>query len=352
VELVTSGPHLVLEVRRGSRRGRKVALRPGESASVGRTDLSDLVLPDDEKMSPRHFELLWDGREARVRDLGSAAGTSLGGEPPRGEREPRAIAHGGWIRAGTTDFTVHVEGLSPAPEEEDDDEQEDEDDEEDDDTPPPFAAEPAPPSPEDELDAEERAAIKEFRRQISASQAVERRMKQRERERREEAASRALPILQAAAAESALHVVLDAARSPRILQVLREAVEEHRSLYEGAQSLALEEVAPYEVSPAADSRLLAQLVREGWGRRWGIYLEGSVPQRELRRHLRRFLMVEDERGEPLYFRYYDPVVLRDLWPTCSRRQITELLGPLRSFLVEGARGEVLRLTPSGKVEPA
>jgi hypothetical protein len=127
-------------------------------------------------------------------------------------------------------------------------------------------------------------------------------------------------------------------------------VEEHRSLYEGIQGVALEDVAPYLVRLSPDSRLLAQLVGEGWGRRWGIFLEGSTPHRELRRHLRRLLMVEDERGEPLYFRYYDPRALRDVWPTCSRRQLVELVGPLQAFLVEGDRGEVLRLTAAGKVE--
>ncbi len=148
-----------------------------------------------------------------------------------------------------------------------------------------------------------------------------------------------------------IHAVLDAARTPRILTVLREAVEEHRSLYEGVEGETLDEVAPYLVRLRGDSRLLSQLVTEGWTRRWGIYLEGDVRQRELRRHLRRFLVVEeDDTRERLYFRYYDPGALRDVWPTCSRRQRDELLGPLRAFVLEGPKGEILRLSADRDTE--
>ena len=58
-------------------------------------------------------------------------------------------------------------------------------------------------------------------------------------------------------------------------------------------------------------------------------------------------MVEKEDGEPLYFRFYDPACLRELWPTCGKRQLAELCGPLSAFLVEGEHGEVLRLTVGG-----
>jgi transposase-like protein len=193
--------------------------------------------------------------------------------------------------------------------------------------------------------------MEDERKRSRANHAVERRMAKRARVLREQAAERALPVLQATAAAGPLHAVLDAARTPRILEVLREAVEEHRSLYAGVQGTALEDVAPYLVPLSPGSRLLAQLVREGWGLRWGIFLEGDVPERELRRHLRRYLKVENDRGEPLYFRYYDPGALRPLWPALTRRQHDDLLGPLQAYLVEGERGEVVRLTAAGKVEP-
>lgn len=336
-------PRLILEVRLGPRRGTKVALGPGQAVSVGRTDACDLIVPEDGKLSPRHFLVTWDGSAARVEDLGSATGTQLNGET----RPAAELGHGGWIRAGETDFTIHVEARTPAPPEED----EPEPDQEREDEPPlsPFPTEPGAPSAED--DEEIRAVQRRSEAQSRELRGVVARLSRRERLHREEAADRALPVLRAVAEAGALHAVLDAARSDRILQVLREAVEEHRSLYEGVKGIALEDVSPYLVRLPADSRLLAQLVREGWMRRWGIFLEGPVPARELRRHLRRFLMSEAENGEPLYFRYYDPACLRDFWPTCSKRQLTELCGPIGAFLVEGERGEVLRLTEDGRVLP-
>jgi transposase-like protein len=340
-----TAPHLILEVRLGPRRGTKAALRPGQALSVGRTDASDLAVPEDAKLSPRHFLLRWDGQGARVEDLGSAAGTQINGETCAAAE----VRHGGWIRAGETDFTVMVEGHTPAPPEEDiEDDAGDDHETPEEHAPPPFPA--VPPAPK-QAAPDVIAAWRQARKRVLAVHAVEVHMARRERVHREEAAARALPILEAVARTGALHAVLDAARSDRILQVLREAVEEHRSLYEGVKGIALEDVAPYLVRLPADSRLLAQLVREGWMRRWGIFLEGHVPARELRRHLRRFLMIEAENGEPLYFRYYDPACLRDFWPTCSKRQLTELCGPLGAFLVEGERGEVLRLTEDGRVLP-
>jgi hypothetical protein len=50
-----------------------------------------------------------------------------------------------------------------------------------------------------------------------------------------------------------------------------------------------------------------------------------------------------ESGERVYFRYYDPRVLRRFLPTCSPRQEEEIFGDIGTFLVEGERGDVRRL---------
>ena len=82
-------PRLILEIRLGPRRGKKATLRAGEVMSVGRTELSTLVVPEDAQLSPRHFELRWDGVEARLADRRGAGGTQLDGVPlRRGEGPP------------------------------------------------------------------------------------------------------------------------------------------------------------------------------------------------------------------------------------------------------------------------
>jgi hypothetical protein len=77
------------------------------------------------------------------------------------------------------------------------------------------------------------------------------------------------------------------------------------------------------------------------------------PCKETRRYLRKFLMLEDvSTGNQLYFRFYDPRVLRMFLPTCTAEQRTEFLGPLGSILAEGEEGEELRFKAPRWVLPA
>lgn len=346
---------LILAVSGGPSRGRKAVISKGQTVVVGRSEKAGFSLPGAARLSARHFEVSWDGATPRVRDLESLGGTRLGGQPIT-ESE---AAHAAWIRAGEVDFTLHIEAHTPP---------EDEDDGPESEAPSPVAvavavADPPADEPDDEPFPTEDPEPGEDEKALSAPAPAadpevrwnaERAAKQARitRALREHAVAHAAPLLESLAAEAPIHAVLDAARTDRILTVLREAVEEHRSLYEGVAGEALDDVAPYLVKLAAGSRLLSQLVREGWARRWGIYLVGDVRERDLRRHLRRFLIVEEEdTRERLYFRYYDPAALRDFWATCTRRQKDDLLGPLTAYLVEGPRGEVLRLTATGDIKP-
>lgn len=150
--------------------------------------------------------------------------------------------------------------------------------------------------------------------------------------------------LAALRAEPHLWAVLDAARDDRILQLLKESADEARHLYEGPPGDAMADVAPYLVRFRPDSGLLDRLVEEGWGRAWGIYFAWDATTKDVRRHLRRFLQVEDEaKRERLYFRFYDPRVLGMFVPTCSVRQLATLFGDIERFHFEGRNGEVRRL---------
>jgi pSer/pThr/pTyr-binding forkhead associated (FHA) protein len=216
---------------------------------------------------------------------------SAGGTMLQGAPVTRGhVPHGAWIRAGDTVFMVHVEGRTAR----------------------------AP-----SMDPPELAQAKERARGALSAEP--------------------LPLF----------ALLDAARDDRILEILRESPEEHRSLYEGAQGDGLAEVAPYLVALPRGSALPARLVDEGWGRSWGVYLASRRPLKEVRTHLRRLLMVRLDDGEGrFYFRFYDPRVLRDFLPACSVRQDEEMFGDrdVERYLLEGERGEPLRFTPGGRVE--
>ncbi|ATB39457.1 FHA domain-containing protein [Cystobacter fuscus] len=198
-----------------------------------------------------------------------------------GQRVDEAeVSHGAWVRAGQTDFSVYFECNTPPP--------------------PPAGPESA-----------ERLARK----------------------------ARALEVL--SGLTEPLFAVLDAARDERIPVLLRESVEEYRSLYEGAQGEAMAEIAPYVVHLPGDSRLLRSLVQEGWGRNWGIFLSSQRPFKDVRRHLRKFLMVKDSVSRDLYFRFYDPRVLRVFLPTSWPEQNQALFEGVRAYWAEGDDGTSL-----------
>lgn len=146
-----------------------------------------------------------------------------------------------------------------------------------------------------------------------------------------------------------LFAILDAAREPSVLKVLIESREECESLFEGPQGGQLAHFAPYLVRLPADSPLIEGLVREGWGKSWGVYLTCSQPLKDLRRHLRHFLTVTLPGHREVYFRYYDPRVLRLFLPTCLPEEIDRFFGPIRYYLMEDEKAEaLLRFSNSGQ----
>jgi pSer/pThr/pTyr-binding forkhead associated (FHA) protein len=301
MESSTSAParaRLILEVLSPSTELLRFVLAPGAAARVGRTAVSDFVVPGDEQLSGAHFVVEWDGATAAVRDLGSAAGTRVGGA----EVTSTSLRHGDWIRAGNTDFRVYHEGGRRRP--------------------PSGDATLAGGAPE-LCPAPIREAIQ----------------------------------LHLQAAGEHLYTVLDAARSPRILRLLEESVDERQSLFDGPGGASLWRVAPYLVKLAPrSSGLLARLVAEGWGKSWGIYVVSDAPFKDVRRHFRRHLKVEDPNDKPMFFRFYDPRVLRRFLPMASGRQLQELFAHVGKYVVEGeSPGEVHVLSlgaASGSSSPA
>ena len=110
---------------------------------------------------------------------------------------------------------------------------------------------------------------------------------------------------------------------------------DHVCLYAGHLPHELALVAPYLVRLDREAPFTADLLRDGWGESWGIFLIATTGLEEMRRHLRKLLRVEDERGKKLVFRYYDPRVLRAYLPTCTPGELRLLFGPAGVFFAEG-----------------
>jgi hypothetical protein len=139
-----------------------------------------------------------------------------------------------------------------------------------------------------------------------------------------------------------LFAVLDAARSPRILELLRASRLPHFSLYKGDSAVKLKEVSPYLVFLPPGHPLLQQLVAEGWGQSWGIFLTCNGIIDDVWRQLRRSLMVRIEgTNRLLYFRFYDPRVARSFLPMATEIQWTEMMGPISTMMVEAETPDAL-----------
>lgn len=135
------------------------------------------------------------------------------------------------------------------------------------------------------------------------------------------------------------YAVLDGASVPGLMEKLLAAKEEWACLYRGELKPDLAEVAPYLVKLRADGALTDWILTEGWGNHWGIFAVTPVGLEALRRQFRQFLRVKDHAGQILYFRYYDPRVLRVYLPTCNTAELRIVCGPITRFLAEAESPE-------------
>lgn len=138
-----------------------------------------------------------------------------------------------------------------------------------------------------------------------------------------------------------LYAVLDGARNDSIHPAITKSGCEFECLYTGELAPDLVRAAPYLVKLRHGDVFTDVLVENGWGDSWGVFLRTATPFKQLRRHLRTFLMVYDPAIQPMYFRYYDPRVLRTFLPTCDKEQLSTMFGPVQCFMLEDANPDVL-----------
>ncbi len=336
---------LVLKILAGSDSGREIVIEQGAPARIGRKRPAEFVFPRDPLMSRLHFSIECGADSGRIQDLNSSNGTWV-----NGQRVSDAILReGDEIAAGEIRFAVHIErdqswGTPPAAAQA---------------APLPFLSPaelraPLPLAPIESALPEPPAVAPPPSVPATPELSLQ---------------DRLLGLLRADF--QPLYAILDAARSPDIYKLLAEAKEEARqaweaqnpgaagstfqppaagmleggaqyeSLYEGRSKAELTLFAPYLVSLPPWSKLLEKLVSKGWGKSWGIYLTCNLPFREVRHHFRHFLMVNMPDGGQVYFRFYDPRVLRVYLPMCTPEEIYQFFGPVGRFAAEDEKPESL-----------
>lgn len=132
--------------------------------------------------------------------------------------------------------------------------------------------------------------------------------------------------------------VIDAAQDDSAPGKARASGLRTQSLYAGELGARVEHVAPHLSTFALDGAFAGWL-SERWGGNHGILLQSSASFEDLRRHLRKFLLVKDEGGTKYRFRFYDPRALRSFLPACSFEEAKEFFGPVIAYYAAGRSGE-------------
>lgn len=284
---------VILQVESGPDAPRSFVIEPGREVRVGRMPPAQVVLANDPTVSRQHFALVVKGSTCQIRDLGSTHGTMINGCPVT----EALVVHGDIIAVGTTILRVAITDE--------------------------HGAEAVPLSSGAALSTGLAPMVSigvETQEQATLAKPT--------------IHDRVLEILRSQ--KEPLFAILDAARDPIVHLRIHECPEQKQSLYEGPQAARLSFVAPHLIALPKRSPFLEQLVREGWGQSWGVYLTCDRPFEEVRKHLRHFLTVELE-GEhkKVLFRFYDPRVLRVYLPTCTPKELLEFLGPITRYVLEG-----------------
>lgn len=275
---------LILEITHGQDAGSELEIPAGESRRIGKdSGLSDISFSLDPAMSLVHCVIGCDDAGGHVRDLNSMAGTWVNGKRVTQSR----LKSGDQVKAGDTIFVARVW---------------------------------------------DEAASATGTGASSGGQAGDAKQDDISPEAAANARQRLLAFLKQE--PLTVYALLDGAQSARIVRMLSQEGAEAQSLLETADAPELHDVAPYLVQFHKHSKLLPKVIDKGWGNNWGVFLTSAETFSQLRLHLKRMLDVETEDGKPLFFRYFDPRVLRVFLPTCTADEAWRFFGPVDRFIVE------------------
>ena len=142
------------------------------------------------------------------------------------------------------------------------------------------------------------------------------------------------------------YAVIDAAQDVSMPKRALAAKLRVQSLYAGRLGALLDDVAPHLVELPLDSEFTAWLLAR-WTRNVGVLMQTPAAFDDVRKHLRRMLMVKDEAGKRYRFRFYDPRVLRAFLPVCDVRESADFFGPVQRFYAPSRDGRrVVRFADS------
>ncbi len=134
-------------------------------------------------------------------------------------------------------------------------------------------------------------------------------------------------------------LIIDAARTYEKIQEAPEILKNSYCLYNEKGDEVLSSVAPYVVDCEISKNTLQWVEENVWGNSGCTFLFSNILFDKICIHLKHFITAKIEDGQELYFRFYDPRVLKIFLPSCNKQQILEFFGPVEYFIVEGETKE-------------
>jgi Domain of unknown function (DUF4123) len=145
-----------------------------------------------------------------------------------------------------------------------------------------------------------------------------------------------------------LYAMVDAAGNQSALDFMYEQdTLSFDCLFNGEVDPDVFEVAPFLVELDNQPQVLDWLI-EGWGDSWVSFLHSEGSLAELQIHLRQFTEVRTPEGDVVWFRFYDPNVMRTALPILTGEQSASLFKEVATFLCEGeSPASLVRLSFDG-----
>jgi len=132
------------------------------------------------------------------------------------------------------------------------------------------------------------------------------------------------------------YAVVDGASRLDMEALLYDSGVPHTCLFTGALDPEVAAVAPYLVALDPGSPMLAPLAA-GLGRAQAIFILTGAAMVPLRRHLRTLTLARIPDGRTVFFRFYDPRVLRSVVPLLTPQQRQAFFGrDVAAYLCEAA----------------
>lgn len=128
-----------------------------------------------------------------------------------------------------------------------------------------------------------------------------------------------------------LFAVVDACDEPKVPILVKQLDDRAVCLYRGKAAQDLWAFAPFLVE--CDEATVRWIINELSETPWGFFAFADGDLEALRRHFRRFLMVQDPDGKEMYFRFYDPRVLPPFLESCTNSERDRFFGPISSFVL-------------------